>query len=180
MKTKFNQNFKIEVQENANQDYDSKVLTPSREGIHESHRRPETQSRRSRWRPAAAEEPARAVAAKELGPSSGGKGSGRRAGGGRRRSGVRAVAANARGGDQRRRHKGPCSGRITGPQSPVDGQRRRIEMWGQRQRIRGANNDAGEEDHAATPEENSAQRHRRRPTVSGRGMRRVAVDGGCR
>ncbi|KAK9136087.1 hypothetical protein Syun_015417 [Stephania yunnanensis] len=128
MKTKFNQNFKIEVQENANQDCDSKVLKPSREAIHESRMIPETQSRRSQGRPAAAEEPR---------PSSGSSGAGpkqRRAEDHevtkRRRRLVRAAAADDRGGDQRRRHRRPRSGRITGPRSPVDGKRQRIKRRG--------------------------------------------------
>ncbi|KAK9148873.1 hypothetical protein Scep_007630 [Stephania cephalantha] len=146
MKTKFNQNFKIEVQENANQDYDSKVLTHSREAIHESQRDRNSIKESRASDNGHAREPGSEQAAEERGPSK------------RRRRIAEASRRGARGerGPSKRRtiteataargRLGRMSGRITGPRSPVDGQRRRIEMWGQRLRIRGANSNAGGED----------------------------------
>ncbi|KAK9121873.1 hypothetical protein Syun_019490 [Stephania yunnanensis] len=72
----------------------------------------------------------RAAAATELGPTSGGGGSRRQPSGGWRRSGVLAAAADECEGDQRRRHRGSRSGRITGPRSPVDDQQRQIQRRG--------------------------------------------------
>ncbi|KAK9118383.1 hypothetical protein Scep_016476 [Stephania cephalantha] len=160
MKTKFNQNFKIEFQENANQDCDSKVLTPSREAIHESQVIPETRSRRSRGRPAAAEEP---------GPSSSGGGAGpkqrrrriaeatRRRGGGGRSGSDSMAAADDRGGDQ----DGGTRGRGVGSRGrePVDGRRRirGAKEWRRREDARSG---------SGAPRENTSRAARAPPTLS--------------
>ncbi|KAK9162609.1 hypothetical protein Syun_003511 [Stephania yunnanensis] len=150
---------------------------------------PETQSRRSRGRPAAAE---------ESGPSSGGGGAGpnqrwRRIAEATSGGEAEAGPSNAADGRTRRRpslrrHKGPRSGQITGLRSPVDGQRRQIQIRGQRRWFEKRESGGGKQ-----------RRRRRRPHSgsgadgeyrsgsgagqqprSGRGARRLAVDGGCR
>ncbi|KAK9157412.1 hypothetical protein Scep_003986 [Stephania cephalantha] len=171
-----------QVQENANQDYDSKVLTPSREAIHESQRRPETQSRRSRGRPAdcegaGPEQQRRRSRPKqtrgEASASGGGGGTGSEQ---RRRTIAEATSVGGTGG----RGVGGSRGRGALLMASA-----RIEMWGQRRRIRGANSGAGGEDRAAQPtpptpqpESSGAACERSRSTGlrDERRGRRVAVD----